>query len=100
MKVIYKITYPNGKIYIGSDRTDSRLTYFGSPSKELLDRDFDRADLRDFTLRKQILWESDTATNSEVFRRENELIVEHGANDPSRGYNQRPRHRPATPPQP
>ncbi|WP_432745418.1 hypothetical protein H7827_13890 [Streptomyces sp. JH002] len=94
MKVIYKITYPNGKIYIGSDRTDSRLTYFGSPSTDLLDRDFDRADLLDFSIRKQILWQSETATTNEVLRRENELIVEHGANDPARGYNQRPRPRP------
>lgn len=29
MKVIYKITYPNGKIYIGKDLTDS-INYFGS----------------------------------------------------------------------
>lgn len=94
MKVIYKITYPNGKIYVGSDLTDGRLTYFGSPSKQLLHSDFDRADLRDFTIRKQILWESDTATDSEVRSRENKLIVEHGANDPNLGYNQLPRHRP------
>ncbi|SFC59320.1 hypothetical protein [Streptomyces aidingensis] len=100
MKVIYKITYPNGKIYIGSDRTDSRLTYFGSPSKELLDRDFDRAELQDFTIRKQILWQSETATTGEVLRRENELIVEHGANDPDRGYNQRPLYRQSTTPTP
>src|SRR5699024_8598217 len=77
MKVIYKITYPNGKIYVGSDLTDSRLTYFGSPSKKLLQQDFDCADLQDFTIRKQILWQSETATDSEVRRRENVLIVEH-----------------------
>jgi len=29
MKVIYKITYPNGKIYIGKDLTES-FNYFGS----------------------------------------------------------------------
>jgi hypothetical protein len=29
MKIIYKITYPNGKIYVGSDLTDS-INYFGS----------------------------------------------------------------------
>jgi hypothetical protein len=31
MKVIYKITYPNGKIYVGQDVTDS-INYFGSAS--------------------------------------------------------------------
>jgi len=30
MKVIYKIAYRNGKIYIGQDRTVS-IDYFGSP---------------------------------------------------------------------
>ena len=35
LKVIYKITYPNGKIYIGQDRTDS-INYFGSASNELI----------------------------------------------------------------
>ena len=30
MKVIYKITWPNGKIYAGSDLTDS-IVSFGSP---------------------------------------------------------------------
>jgi hypothetical protein len=29
MNVIYKITYPNGKIYVGQDRTDN-INYFGS----------------------------------------------------------------------
>jgi hypothetical protein len=28
MKVVYKVTWPNGKIYVGSDLTDS-ITYFG-----------------------------------------------------------------------
>ena len=30
-KQVYKITYPNGKIYVGMDLTGS-VTYFGSPS--------------------------------------------------------------------
>lgn len=30
-KQVYKITYPVGKIYVGSDLTGT-LTYFGSPS--------------------------------------------------------------------
>jgi hypothetical protein len=29
--VVYKITYPNGKIYVGQDVTDS-INYFGSAS--------------------------------------------------------------------
>ncbi len=34
MKVIYKITYPNGKISIGKDLTDS-INYFGSADTSL-----------------------------------------------------------------
>ena len=34
MKVIYKITYSNGKIYVGQDRTDS-INYFGSADSKL-----------------------------------------------------------------
>ena len=41
MKVIYKITYPNGKIYIGKDLTDS-INYFGSANRKLIEKDFTR----------------------------------------------------------
>jgi hypothetical protein len=34
LKAVYKITYPNGKIYIGQDRTDT-LNYFGSADSRL-----------------------------------------------------------------
>ena len=30
-KQVYKITYPNGKIYVGMDLTGA-ISYFGSPS--------------------------------------------------------------------
>jgi hypothetical protein len=38
MKVIYKITYPNGKIYIGQDLTDS-INYFGSANHSHIAKD-------------------------------------------------------------
>jgi len=37
MKVIYKITYPNGKIYIGLDLTDT-LNYFGSANSKYIEK--------------------------------------------------------------
>ena len=37
--IIYKITYPNGKIYVGQDRTNS-INYFGSASDALIAADF------------------------------------------------------------
>lgn len=89
-KQVYKITYPNGKIYVGMDLTGS-VTYFGSPSaKERIAADLgDR--VYDYTARKQILWESDTATDAEVRAMEIKLIREHRANDPAVGYNLTPR---------
>ena len=41
MKIIYKITYPNGKIYVGMDLTDS-INYFGSGSHAAVAADFTR----------------------------------------------------------
>ena len=92
MKVVYKITYPNGKIYIGRDVTDT-IDYFGSPDSALIAKDFTREERRDFTIRKQILWESDTASLAEVAQKESELIREHRSNDPDIGYNRTARLR-------
>lgn len=92
MKVVYKITYPNGKIYVGQDRTDS-ISYFGSPDKAAIAADFSREQRRDFTVRREILWESETATDAEVSAKEVELIRSLRANDPEIGYNRWPRLR-------
>lgn len=90
MKHIYKITYPNGKIYVGMDLTGS-LSYFGSVDEAHLRKDFSREEMLDFTIRKQIIWESPTATDTEVRRKEIELIRALGANDPRIGYNRKPK---------
>lgn len=90
--MIYRITYPNGKIYIGQDVTDS-INYFGSANEQLIARDFTRDQRRDFTIRKQILWESETATAAEVTAKEVELIFSYRANEPAIGYNQWPKPR-------
>jgi hypothetical protein len=88
--VIYRITYPNGKIYVGKDLTDS-INYFGSADSRLIERDFSREQRRDFTIRKEIIWESDAASDSEVSAREIEFIRVLRSNDPYIGYNQWPR---------
>ncbi len=90
MKVIYKITYPNGKIYVGKDLTGT-LNYFGSADSKLIARDYTPEQMRDFTVRKQILWESETATDKEVNMKEVELIKELQSNNPDIGYNQWPK---------
>jgi len=92
MNVIYKITYPNGKIYVGQDRTNS-INYFGSASSELIAQDFTREERRDFTIRKEILWESESTSHSEVSQKEIEFITQLRSNDPTIGYNQWPKCR-------
>ena len=89
MKVIYKITYPNGKIYVGKDFTNT-LTYFGSVDSSLVSADFTPEQQRDFSIRKRILWESETASEAEVNQKEIEFIRNLGANNPSIGYNRWP----------
>ncbi len=90
MAVIYKITYPNGKIYVGQDRTNT-LNYFGSAGSRLIERDFTEEQRRDFTIRKEILWESDTASRSEITIAELGFIRYLRSNDPTVGYNRWPR---------
>ncbi len=90
MKCIYRITYPNGKIYIGKDLTGS-TNYFGSAYDECIAADFTSEQRRSFTICKEILWESDTASDAEVNLKELELIRLHNSNDPRIGYNRRPK---------
>lgn len=89
MKVIYKITYPNGKIYIGKDLTDT-LNYFGSANSDLIEKDFTREEQREFTITKEILWESQTASDEEVNQKEIEYIRAYQSNKPEIGYNRWP----------
>jgi hypothetical protein len=65
----------------------------GSPSTyEQIVADLElEPDRFELTLRKEILWESETATDAEVRVKESELIRETHANDPAIGYNLSPR---------
>ena len=68
MKQIYMITYPTGKIYIGKDSVGSHR-YFGSPDMDIINADFQNLPeemRKDYTIRKQILWESETASEEEL----------------------------------
>jgi len=90
MNVIYRITYPNGKIYIGQDRTDD-INYFGSADSKLIAMDFTHEQRRSFTITREILWASETASQSEVSQKEIEFIRLYRSNDPAIGYNQWPK---------
>lgn len=96
MKQVYKITYPTGKIYIGKDSVGS-ARYMGSPDWKIVNEDFARLPKSvqlEYTLRKQILWESETASESELSVKEVEMINKFRSNDPDIGYNRWPKHRP------
>jgi len=95
MKQVYRITYPTGKIYIGKDSIGSSR-YFGSPNMELINADFEELPdeiRRDYTIRKEILWESETASESELAEKEVEMIRRYRSNDPQIGYNRWPKFR-------
>jgi hypothetical protein len=91
MKVIYKITYPNGKIYVGKDSTGDNLRYFGSPDREYLEKDFSPKQQMDITLRKEILFSDEHISEAELLKKEAECIVQSGANNPEKGYNLSPK---------
>jgi len=93
MKQVYKLTYPTGKIYIGKDSYGS-YRYFGSPDISIINSDFENLpeDIRkDYSVRKQILWESEDCTEEELSAKEIEFIREHQANNPEVGYNRWPK---------
>ena len=95
MQQVYMITYPTEKIYIGKDAYGS-CRYFGSPDMDIVNADFARlpeAMRKDYTIRKQILWESATATDAEVSAKEVEMIRKYSSNDPAIGYNRWPKFR-------
>ena len=94
-KIVYLIRYPNGKVYIGKDLTDS-ITYFGSPDPVLVAADFDQQQRQSFTVTREVLWSSTTATDTDVAQVEVEMIRQYRSNDPAIGYNRWPRYRPPT----
>lgn len=95
MKQIYLLTYPTGKIYVGKDSIGS-ARYMGSPDMNLVNADFmnlPESARMDYSVRKQILWQSETATEQELAAKEIEYIRQYRANDPTVGYNRWPKWR-------
>jgi len=93
-RVVYLITYPNGKIYVSQDVTDS-INYFGSANSTLVAADFPTREQRGkFTFCRTFFWKSKLATQSEVSAKERALILAHQANDLAIGYNRWPRFKP------
>jgi hypothetical protein len=87
--VVYKITFPNGKIYIGKDigGKGHSLRYFGSWSNSLVENDFTKEELSNFTLKKEIIFESEN--KNLVSQKETELILSFNSCKPEIGYNKK-----------
>lgn len=84
--VIYKITYPNGKIYIGQDRTND-INYFGSAKGRIIAEDFTDEQRRDFTIRREILLTLRNKTIHDFIKAEQRFIRQYNSDDPTVGYN-------------
>lgn len=89
--VIYKITFPNNKIYIGKDvgQKGHNLNYFGSWNDEYVKLDFSKEELNNFTIKKEILLES--SDKEEINKLEVSYIKKYKSNNPNIGYNRFPK---------
>ena len=86
MGYIYKITYPNGKIYVGSDVTDT-VYYFGSPTNKAIEDDFPISEYKKLTIDKEILYYKMGISRLDLVRIELDYIRQLRSNDPAIGYN-------------
>jgi hypothetical protein len=99
MAYIYKITYPNGKIYIGAywhrkasksyTKRDGMFTYFGSPVQhEKISQDLQSCRMH-FAIIKEVLYECDdpetVEQEKEILKIERDMIRKFEANNPSIG---------------
>ena len=92
-KIVYLITYPNGKIYIGKDLV-YYINYFGCANGDIIEADFSWEEQQEFSIHKRILWSSDSASDQVVNSVEVEYIRKYQSNNPSVGYNRWPKYRP------
>jgi hypothetical protein len=91
MKVVYKVTFRNGKIYVGQDRTDTSHTS-AHPTRPWSPPTSRPGETRQtFAVTREILWESDTAAAAKATAVEVTMIRKHRSNDPAIGYNCWPR---------
>ena len=92
---VFKITFPNGKIYVGSDTAKTArldfFKYFGSPSRA-------KADMLDelceyltngciYSLTKEILYAQENVRVGDILRIERQFIKSLNAQNPQIGYN-------------
>jgi hypothetical protein len=54
------------EIEVDDELDEKQINYFGSASDALIAADFTRAERRNFSIRKELIWKSDSATDAEV----------------------------------
>lgn len=86
-KVIYKTSYPNGKIYIYQQRPAGDYQLPQQRPTQVVELAIAQESDPSFTILREILWQSDTASDAETNAKEIELILQHRSNDPALGYN-------------
>ncbi len=93
---VYKITFPNGKIYVGADWGRQAMlnvvSYFGSfkaSQEQILIDHKEHLKSKTFTITKTILYETFNQTPAHIRQKEREFIRALNAKDPKIGYNKR-----------
>lgn len=93
---VYKIIFPNGKIYVGCDYGRNAAldiaTYFGSfrSSAEIVIRDHkEHFENKRFTITKEILYDAENQTKAHILSKESDFIRLLDATNPEVGYNKR-----------
>ena len=92
---VFKVTFPNGKIYIGSDTArTARLDffkYFGTPIKAKEDMLHDLGKFLDlakpYVIKKEILYAQENAKVGDILKTEQKFIKSLNSKDPIIGYN-------------
>jgi len=92
---VFKVTFPNDKIYVGSDTAlNARLDffkYFGSPRKGRVEMMSDMQDYlsgsRQYSLKKEILFSKENVSVGEILKVERQFIRSLDSKNPKVGYN-------------
>ena len=92
---VFKITFPNNKIYIGSDTAQTArldfFKYFGSPVKAKNDMINELGEYltnkHAYILQKEILYSKENVRVGEILQIEQQFIKELQAKNPKIGYN-------------
>lgn len=92
---VFKVTFPNEKIYIGSDTAKNAqqdyFKYFGSPSagKKAMFDDMSEYLIgeKTYTLKKEILYSAENVTVGKILKIEQQLIKKFESKNPNYGYN-------------